>query len=908
MQFGGHLLVISWFYFLLQFGSLVASQVLPLSESNFSVPVAIRSPYFNAWIKANSPMNSFETFWNGQTNAWLGHVRVDVQLFQWVGAAPINATNFTGVQVTPTRTIFFLQAGPMNLTATFLTPIEPEDPVKQSLPFSYLSFEAISNDGAGHDVQVYTDISAEWVSANGSNIVTWNTTQTAGSMYHTITQQISHPYTEFNDQAEDVIVYYATNSSPSLTSQIGSNSLSPRIQFDDQGFLTDSLAPGSGTIANPFPVFGLSIDLGTITQTASPVVWALGVVRNPSIQYTTPDNQVQNRSPYFASRGFNTDQIIDSILNDFTAASQRADALDKKILDAASTITSDPSYASLVSLATRQVWGAVDLTISVGTDGEWNTSDVKMFMKDVGTSRRVNAVETLYAAFPTFLYVNATYAGYLLDPLLEYQDSSFYDKPYAARDLGESYPLAPGNNAAHLQGIEQSGNMLIMALAHARISGDGTLISRHYNRLKGWADYLVSYTLTPSDQENADLERQANLTNLAIKGIIGIKAMAEISQALHIVNDSTHYENIAANYANQWQSMALSADHTHLVADYGDEGSWMLAYNLFADRLLQTQLVSDGVYQIITQYYKGLISTSLAVPFGLPIDSLQNPSANSAWIMLTAAVTTDPAVRDSFIDSIWTRTSTNNNSTFPLQYRIDNGISTGLSSPAQGAMLAPLSLTIANMTITVPSGGGNSNNGGGGAVNNNTSIVGPVVGGVIGGLALIILIILGFFFWRRRSRNQFVKPGSCDNYEPQKFTTFPSDAEHDHTEIGSSTQVDQAGQLVMSVSPRSQNALPLVVVPSSKAREAMMSIAQTEASNRDQYAGPSVSTSSYSGNSNSSSRDPPTTVPVRTENTTEATGQTDMRAWLRAEIDDLRRTVLEIVHVERMEAPPTYDG
>ena len=34
--------------------------------------------------------------------------------------------------------------------------------------------------------------------------------------------------------------------------------------------------------------------------------------------------------------------------------------------------------------------------------------------------------------------------------------------------------------------------MLVMALAHARKSGDGLLIHRYYSRLKTWGDHLVT--------------------------------------------------------------------------------------------------------------------------------------------------------------------------------------------------------------------------------------------------------------------------------------------------------------------------------------------------------------------------------------------------------------------------------
>ena len=46
------------------------------------------------------------------------------------------------------------------------------------------------------------------------------------------------------------------------------------------------------------------------------------------------------------------------------------------------------NYADLVTLAARQAL-AVDITMSKDSQGQWNTSDVMTFMKDVGNSRWV---------------------------------------------------------------------------------------------------------------------------------------------------------------------------------------------------------------------------------------------------------------------------------------------------------------------------------------------------------------------------------------------------------------------------------------------------------------------------------------------------------------------------------------
>ena len=51
---------------------------------------------------------------------------------------------------------------------------------------------------------------------------------------------------------------------------------------------------------------------------------------------------------------------------------------------------------------------------------------------------RVNAVETLYAAFPAFIYLDPSLGAPLLEPLFRLQASHNYTIGYAAADLGAS--------------------------------------------------------------------------------------------------------------------------------------------------------------------------------------------------------------------------------------------------------------------------------------------------------------------------------------------------------------------------------------------------------------------------------------------------------------------------------------
>jgi hypothetical protein len=90
--------------------------------------------------------------------------------------------------------------------------------------------------------------------------------------------------------------------------------------------------------------------------------------------------------------------------------------------------------------------------------------------------------------------------------------------------------------------------MLVMALAHVRKSGDGSLIHRYYSTLKTWGDYLVTNGLQPNGRYVLVLwflrtiltmliisltsDNIAETSNLALKAIMGIYAMGNINKIL----------------------------------------------------------------------------------------------------------------------------------------------------------------------------------------------------------------------------------------------------------------------------------------------------------------------------------------------------------------------------------------
>lgn len=74
-----------------------------------------------------------------------------------------------------------------------------------------------------------------------------------------------------------------------------------------------------------------------------------------------------------------------------------------------------------------------------------------------------------------------------------------------------------------------------------------------------------------------------NRSSLALKGGIGIHAMAEISNL--VGRDGSVFRQAAQLYMQAWEKLSTSTSiDKHLVFSYGHDSSWMLAYNLYAEQ------------------------------------------------------------------------------------------------------------------------------------------------------------------------------------------------------------------------------------------------------------------------------------------------------------------------------------
>jgi hypothetical protein len=103
---------------------------------------------------------------DGQTYTWMGNPSAGLS-----GNLSVSVVNQRAFVYTSTKSIFTMDvSGKVQMIITFLSPVTPEDYVRQSLPMSYMQVSVISIDGKDHNVQLYSDISAgrccliEWTS------------------------------------------------------------------------------------------------------------------------------------------------------------------------------------------------------------------------------------------------------------------------------------------------------------------------------------------------------------------------------------------------------------------------------------------------------------------------------------------------------------------------------------------------------------------------------------------------------------------------------------------------------------------------------------------------------------------------------------------------------------------------
>ncbi|EAU93352.2 glutaminase GtaA [Coprinopsis cinerea okayama7 len=561
---------------------------------------------------------------------------------------------------------------------------------------------------------------------------------------------------EDNEIALDSTLILASPNTNTVTTQTGP-SANVRAFFDQNGGL-------SNAEDGMYPAISIAVDLGGVSDTSSPAqaLFAVGVLRDPVVQYSREGSSEEARRPYFLTKWSTVEDALEAFLEDFPAALSRATELDARIMSEARSAGSE-EYVDLVGLSLRQVVASFDITTSEDPDAK----DVKAFLKDIGTSSRANPVDALYASTPALLYLNPSLVGILLDPLLEAQSLSSYPHPYAVPDLGAQYPIATRIESEEHRalGLDSSASMLIMTYLHAQKSGEGHLLKKYHGLLKQWADFLVEHAASPSEFVTSDGLTQANNANLALKGILGVHAMSLINQALEKEGqgseDTAHYAETAERLYTEWKRSAFISGR--VISSYGQPDSWSSACNLYLARLLGADFVEDQIFDGQTAFLSSQLAATRNT-FGLGHDSNDEFTVKSHWTMFTAATMTDTDARNRFVSIIHNRTFL-------------EGMTPAFATTwdARSASTLGGRASIPDKAIQFTSGpgtgagtGGGSGDGGSGSNSSGSKVnLGAIVGGAVGGLAALAFTILAIIFFIRKRKT---KQTSLEESKPSGHT------------------------------------------------------------------------------------------------------------------------------------------
>ncbi|TGO46669.1 hypothetical protein BOTNAR_0573g00030 [Botryotinia narcissicola] len=651
-----------------------------------SYPLAVRNPYLSTWIPcslANNISSGNAQFWTGQNLIWSVIARVDNVTWNLFGvASPGSGTRYgttISAKYTSTHSIFHVTSGSVIFSLDFFSPVSTGNYLRQSLPFSYLTVSAGIT--AATDIQIYSDISGTWTGQTVSS--SWTFTKQNTTSAFSIKANNRATYSEASDQAlwGEAIYSSQPSSTSTLTTESGDRTAVRKV-FSDTGALSGALGTWSTD-----GVTGISHDLGSVTGTSS-VTYAIGYVREAAVNYLgTP------YTGYYRATYPKTIDALEHFFEYYDDALAESQTIDSE-LSAAATQVAGTNYSDITTLSLRQVYGGIDLVILNAT---LDTSDVLAFVKEISSDGNVNTVDVIMPLFPVLYVTNPEYLRLLLEPILQYLASGRWTLPYVILDIGSAYPNATGHDdgVAEAMPIEETGNLLILALAYHKASNNTAWANKYYTLLNKYASCVPSTSLNITLQlsTNDATGPLANETNLAIKAAVGLKAFASLACETY-----ANYSTIGDAHATQiyTDKLGTDADQTHFVLNYpGNDDSWKIPFNLYPDVLLDLSTFPEATYTMQEKYYPTIRSDG-----GVALDSRQ-AWAKSDWNIWTAGTTTG-AVRQSFVDDLWTFISNGKNScpfsdrwTVKVDGNTEEGIEEALRArPTVGGHFALLALEL----------------------------------------------------------------------------------------------------------------------------------------------------------------------------------------------------------------------
>ena len=609
-----------------------------------AVPLVACDPYFSIWSFNDKLTDADTRHWTGRPQPLRSLIRVDGQTYRLMGGDPdsnLAALPQVGLQVLPTRTIYDFANSSVHVTLTFLTPALPADLDVYARPVTYLTWDVKSTDGQPREAAVFFAASAALAVDTLGQQVDWSRPEVAGlDVLRVGTEE--QPVLRRKGDNIRIDWGHAYVAAPQGDGQaaIGSNS-SLTTSFTKTGKLPtadDDRHPRA--VNDESPTLAFAFDLGKVD--ANPVTRKVILAYDDEYSITYFRQQLR---PYWRRNGADAAQLLETSAQEYASLQDRCAKFDAELL-ADATQVGGAKYAQLVALAYRQALAAHKLVVD-------SNGQPLLFSKENFSNGCIATVDITYPTDPLFLLLSPTLAKATLAHVLTYSTSDRWKFPFAPHDLG-TYPIANGQaygggerSEDNQMPVEETGNILILLGAIARIEGNADFASLYWPQLQDWAKYLEAKGFDPENQLCTDdfAGHLAHNVNLSAKAILGLASYGILCEYRGDQAEAKRYHDLAVGMAQRWVQEGTEGDHTKLAFDRA--GSWSQKYNLVWDKLLKLNIFPAEVAEKEVAFY-----LKHQDKYGLPLDNRKHYTKLD-WTVWSATLASNQADFEALVKSLY---------------------------------------------------------------------------------------------------------------------------------------------------------------------------------------------------------------------------------------------------------------
>jgi hypothetical protein len=602
-----------------------------------SVPLVTFDPYLSIWSPADHLTDRTTQHWTKRPHSLVSVIRVDGAAYRLMGQDPegVPALPQTGLQVTPTRSIYHFENDKIRVTMTFMRPALPEDLEAMALPLSYITWDVRSMDGREHAVSLYDSTSSQIaVNKLGEN-VEW-AREKAGKLtvlrIGTVEQGVLG--SSGDDHRINWGYAYAASFSAQAKAAIGAHKtlLEEFVAGGSLPAADDTRMPRA--VNDDQPVLAFVFDLGRVLSKPVTRQVILAYDEIYAIKYFG-----RKLPPYWRRNGANAAQMLEKAAKEYPQLARRCVEFDEQ-LTADATKEGGAKYAQMCALAYRQC------ACACGLAADANKQPL-FFTKENTSNGDIATVDVFFPMDPQWILLSPALAKATLVPILSYAASWHWKFPNAPHDLG-TYPIARGtDDGGEGMPVEESGNMLILCDAIVQMDGNAHFVDPWWPKLKQWAEYLENYGLDPENQLCTDdfMGHLAHNANLSVKAILGLACYGDLCRLRGDTAGAEKYRQIATTDAEHWVKAAAEGGHFRLAFD--KPGTWSQKYNLVWDRILGLNVFPPEVAQKEIAHYKTVMQR-----YGVPLDS-RTKLTKTDWSFWSATLADNPADFDALISPIY---------------------------------------------------------------------------------------------------------------------------------------------------------------------------------------------------------------------------------------------------------------